>query len=153
MSDTAQTLRDVIDRAKTKQDVTSTNALAKIARAAGFGVSHTTLAAIVKGDYPSQPGKATIDALVYLSGVGFEEVCRAAGVDPGVPYAPPEVAKHLTVKQREVVNTVIRALVEAGANKLNVHSNAESETQASVAYVTDADVDNPDGLTHSSDSG
>lgn len=126
MSEPVHTLRDVIDRARAKQETASNSRLMRIAREAGYSVSHTTLSAIMKGDYPSKPNRATMEALVYLTGLSFEDVQRAAGVQPGVPYVPPEGAQYLTVKQREVVNGVIRALAEANEAAAELSSDSES---------------------------
>lgn len=115
MSEPAQTLREFIDLAKQKQDVTSANALARRARDAGYAVSHTTFSSITAGTYPSRPSKATLEAIAGLAGVSYAEVHRAAGMgEVGPPFAdqlPRDVDK-LTASQRNVVLMMIRALLD-----------------------------------------
>lgn len=157
MAEPVRNLRDVLDRAKAKQQVTSFNKLAKIGRDAGFGVSHTTLASISRGNYPSRPSKETINALVFLSGCGFEEVHRAAGLgEPGVPFTVPDGAERLNVKQREVVNTVIRALLDlqdardsGTAEQSNDVHEPVNEPDGPVVFLTPEDDVEPDELNPS----
>lgn len=130
MSDPAQTLREFIDKAKTKQGVTSANALARRARDAGYAVSHTTFSSITAGTYPSRPSKATLEAIAGLAGVSYAEVYRAAGLgETGPPFTDqlPRNVDNLTASQRNVVLMMIRALLDASGGEDSAPSPEEQE--------------------------
>lgn len=149
MSSPRTTLQDLIDRALVKRDTKSINHLAKIAKSAGYRATQTTLAQIHNGTYRSQPKPPTLEAIAYLAGTPIQEAYRAAGMGPpGLPFRPAPGADKLTPKERDVVNGVIRALLEARTlERSNTdHSFDGPTTQASVAYLTDADLHGPDEL-------
>ena len=154
MSSPARTLQELIDKAMIKHQVKSSNALAKLGKERGYDINRTTLAEMRRGAYPWTPSDATIEMLAKLAGVSREEAYAAADMgDPGEPYQPPAGAKHLTAKQREVVDTVIRALVEASqaqethrAERANEMPVQITEDDDSIAYLTAEDLNGPDEL-------
>jgi hypothetical protein len=116
MTDTAApaTLQTLIDAALAKHDTASINHLARIAKAANYTLTQTTLAQIHNGTYRSRPNAPTLEAIAYLAGVSSAEAHRAAGLPaPGIPYEPPPGADRLTPKERDIVNGVIRAILAA----------------------------------------
>lgn len=151
MTDTAQTLRDLIDKALAKRDTKSVNQLAKVGQDAGYSIKQTTLSQIYAGTYKWRPKPQTLEAVAYLAGVPYAQAHRAAGLgEPGEPFRVAAGAEKLTPKEREVVNSMIRALLDARAlERSNNNPIGASEPQASVAYLTDADLDDPDELPHS----
>lgn len=112
----ALTLPELIDKASQRRGTTSTHKLARIAREAGHGISHSTIASIRKGSYPSAPGIETLDALAFLAGVPERVAREAAGLPVSeVPFArqlPPDVDL-LRGDQRDAVLKVIRLFVDA----------------------------------------
>lgn len=161
MSSPAQTLQDLIDKAMIKHQVRSAAALARVGKAAGYRVSHTTISDMRSGKYPWVPSEATLEMLADLAGVSLEEAYAAADMgDPGEPYTPPKAAKHLNPKQRELVDMIIRALVESqeqnersDTNRPNFRTDRVTGPQASVAYITEADLEPLIELNHSDESG
>lgn len=108
------TLRDLIDRALLRHHTQSINQLAKIGQRADYNITQTTLSQIHNGTYRSRPKRATLEAIAYLAGVTIGDAHRAADLPPpGVPYQPPPGADRLTAKERDIVNAVIRGLLEA----------------------------------------
>lgn len=156
MSSPRTTLQDLIDQALVKRETKSINHLAKIAKSAGYRATQTTLAQIHNGTYRSQPKAPTLEAIAYLAGTPLRDAYRAAGMGPpGLPFRPAPGADKLTPKERDVVNGVIRALLEARTlERSNTdHSFDEPTTQASVAHITDSDLDGPDELPRSEERG
>lgn len=151
MTDTAQTLRDLIDKALAKRDTKSVNQLAKVGQDAGYSIKQTTLSQIYNGSYKWRPKPQTLEAISYLAGVPYAQAHAAAGLgEPGEPFKAASGAEKLTPKEREVVNSMIRALLDARAlERSNINPNEEPAAQASVAYLTDADLDDPDVLPRS----
>jgi hypothetical protein len=156
----AQTLRDLIDQALEKQGTTSINQLAKIGQKANYTITQTTLSQIHNGTYRSQPKAPTLDAISYLSGASIEDTYRAANLGaPGVPFKPAPGADKLTPKQRDVVNGVIRALLEAGDSRTQSDDpgiewssdteNVESSSGDRVAYIAKRNQDHSNELTQS----
>lgn len=152
LTSAAQTLRDLIDKALTKRDIPSVNQLAKVGQDAGYSIKQTTLSQIYNGSYKWRPKPQTLEAISYLAGVPYAQAHRAAGLgDPGEPFKAAPGADKLTPKEREVVNSMIRALLEArGLERSSDHSfEGAHATQASVAFLTDDDLVDPDELPRS----
>lgn len=156
MTDAGPTLRDLIKKALVRHETKSINHLAKIGRDAGYSITQTTLSQIHSETYRSEPKAPTLEAIAYLAGVPFVTAHRAAGLgEPGIPFRPAPGADRLTRKQRDVVNSVIRALLEvgeaaqepsndSGIERSNNHPNVESHSSDTVAYVTNDDYRNTD---------
>jgi hypothetical protein len=135
----AMTLVQLIDKAATLRGTTSTHRLAKYAREAGHRISHTTIAAIRKGTYPSAPSGETLSALAFLAGVP-EHVAQAAAGLPvaGVPFARqlPQDVELLRPDQRDAVLGVIRALVSVERQLRDRDDGTESTGRPGTARRT-----------------
>lgn len=135
-------LAEIIDRAMVRQQVTSINALAKVARRAGYGVTNPTLSQMRAGTYQWKPTKQTLEALAHLSGQPLRVVYAAAEL-----AAPPDVslsdqvdaiddADNLNPRQREVVKSVIRAFVDANKAVDDARAGVH-EGGSRVVYLSD----------------
>jgi hypothetical protein len=158
MSSPAKTLQDLIDLAMTHREVQSSAALSRIGKAAGYSITHTTIAGIRNGTYSWTPERATLEAIAYLAGVPFAVAYEAAGLGapaPGKPFAEqlPLDADKLNARQRDVVIEVIRALIEAQETHRTERPNQTpvriTDTDESDAYLTEKDLNGPDELTPS----
>lgn len=147
MTEHPTTLPGLIDAAAIKHEA-SINQLAKNAQAAGFTASQTLLNNIYNGVYRSKPKRPTLEAIAYLAGVPIEVVYAAADLDPpGAPFRPAPGADKLTLKQRDVVNAVIREFATLNA-QLSNSSDTDGAVDHSdgVAYVTESDLIDPEPL-------
>lgn len=158
MSPPAQTLRDLIDIALKKQDTKSIRSLATIGQQAGYKITQPTLWGIHSGRYRSEPKPPTLEAIAYLAGVPLKQAYAAAMEDPGVPFKPAPGADKLTPRERDVVNSVIRALLEA-REKPSAYSDQANEDHERVsrdgghlAVLTDSAFHDSEGLPQSSEA-
>ncbi len=152
MSSPAQTLQELIDQAMVKQGVTSLRRLEAKSKELGVPVSNSLLSLIYRHEYRSRPGKSLIHALSVLAGVSYETAHRAAGLGaPAVAYNPPPEADLLTAKERDVVNAVIRTIVEAH-ERSSAEPKVDQDSTHRVAYVLKSDYDYPDELTRSDEA-
>lgn len=164
MTETAQTLRDLLVRAARKHGTdtgpASTHQLERIAKAAGHQIVYTTIANIINGTYAlkgKRPRRATLEAIAFLAGVPYAVVYEAAGrkAAPGRSFSEqiPEYFDELTLAQRDVVLSVGRALWEAQqthrAERVNETLVRIDSSDESIAYLTEEDLNGPDELTPS----
>lgn len=152
VSSKALTLRDLVDRAMTRQRVTSGRALADRAKSLGHTLVHTTVNGIRGGTYRARPGVETVLALARLAGVSDEVAFEAAGLPvPGPRLAdqlPPE-ADLLTQRERNLVIETIRVLALArkevvSDGKPQPRREATQQAGSAPRYETDPDI-NRDG--------
>lgn len=143
MSETAQTLRDLLLSAREKHEVSSWAGLERIGRKHDHKISHTTLAQMAAGTYtPKRPDRPTLEAVAFLTGAPYAEVHQAAGLGrPMKPFADqlPSEVDELLPEHREVALVVIRALLRAqdalsarkpGDDFVITHSNGDASVQA-----------------------
>lgn len=140
------TLTELIDHASRVRGTTSTHQLAKLAREAGHRISHTTIAEIRKGSYPSAPNGDTLAALAFLAAVPETTARKLAGLPvSGVPFArqlPPEVDL-LRADQRNAVLRVIRLFVDAEKRAAAIDTTQSVELADTPGRVSLRDEDDP----------
>lgn len=139
-NDRPLTLKDVALAASDRNGGVRGRELGRIAKERGLKLTYTTVDHMLEGRYKSKPGRATLDALVELSGMTREEVYGAAGVPlPLKPLAddlPPDADLLTGLQRRVVIDTVRlfaqqnRALHEAEARLEQAgteHGNSSAE--------------------------
>ncbi|TXG90652.1 hypothetical protein DW322_11065 [Rhodococcus rhodnii] len=108
-----ETLQGLIHLARRERG-TSIRQLALQAKGAGFKIVGTTLNAIEKGTYKSEPSDETVRAIGWLAGVSDDVAFAAAGRRvPGPPFAeelPPGV-DDLSPRERKAAIEMLRTLI------------------------------------------
>lgn len=104
-------LSDRLNARRAELDV-STRAIADTATAAGFDMSHTTVARYLRPHHP-RPTPETVEALAAGFKLSASELLRLAGLQAaGGAYVPPASSRLLTTAQRNAVSEIIRLLAE-----------------------------------------
>lgn len=83
------------------------------AQARGYTLTHPTVGRWIKGQSQTEPDEATLKAFSEVLTIPISQLRRAANVPTGAPgpYKPPAEADRLSLRQRQAVNELIRAIV------------------------------------------
>ena len=154
MSPPHTNLRDLLDKALEKHDAKSINKLADIVQSAGYTTTQTTLNGVYNGTYRSKPKRPTLEAIAYLAGVTLEQAYAAADMDrPGEPFNAAPGADKLTPKERDIVNSVIRGLLEARElGRSSDDPKVEENSGRRVAFIHKNDYTYPNELPRSDEA-
>lgn len=81
----------------------------------GVDLPYGTIAAYWTGRHPRHPSEKTLEGLAEVTPVSLRRLRRAVGAAEGeaTPWSPPAEANRLTIRQREALEQLIKAIVLA----------------------------------------